>query len=80
MLVAATCQDGSIQMWDHRKNFVNVALQIQEGHQKGSDTSCITFAYDNHHVATRGGDDTLKLWDIRYFRSPVRTVGDLFSR
>ena len=27
LLVAAACQDGSIQMWDHRKTFVNVALQ-----------------------------------------------------
>ena len=28
LLVAAACQDGSIQMWDHRKTFVNVALQV----------------------------------------------------
>ena len=30
LLVAATCQDGSIQMWDHRKTFVNVALQVMK--------------------------------------------------
>ena len=29
LLVAAACQDGSIQMWDHRKTFVNVTLQHQ---------------------------------------------------
>ena len=29
LLVAAACQDGSIQMWDHRKTFVNVTLQLQ---------------------------------------------------
>lgn len=80
LLVAAACQDGSIQMWDHRKTFVNVALQVLDGHQKGTDTSCITFAYDNRHVATRGGDDTLKLWDVRSFKSPVHTATGLFSR
>lgn len=36
LLVAATCQDGSIQMWDHRKTFVNVAMQVQDAHDKGN--------------------------------------------
>ena len=31
-------------------------------------------------MATRGGDDTLKLWDIRKFKSPVHVKSDLFSR
>ena len=80
LLVAATCQDGSIQMWDHRKTFVNVALQVPEAHQRGTDSSCIKFAYDNHHVATRGGDETLKLWDVRFFRSPLNVATGLYSR
>ena len=62
LLVAAACQDGSIQMWDHRKTFINTALHLKDAHQKGTDTSCITFGYDNRHVATRnGGDETLKV-------------------
>ena len=64
----------------YRKTFVNVAIQLADAHQKGSDASCITFAYDNHHIATRGGDDTLKLWDIRYFKKPVKVANNLFSR
>ncbi len=80
LLVAAGCQDGSVQMWDHRKSFVNVALMMRGAHARGTDTSCIAFGYDNRHVATRGGDDTLKLWDVRSFKSPVHSKGDLFSR
>ena len=57
-----------------------MAIQLADAHQKGSDASCITFAYDNHHIATRGGDDTLKLWDIRYFKKPVKVATNLFSR
>ena len=64
----------------YRKTFVNVAIQLADAHEKGSDASCITFAYDNHHIATRGGDDTLKLWDIRYFKKPVKVANNLFSR
>ena len=30
IIVCAVCNDGSIQMWDHRKNFVNVCLQVEK--------------------------------------------------
>ena len=29
ILVCGVCIDGSIKMWDHRKNFINVALEMQ---------------------------------------------------
>ena len=80
LLVCAACQDGSIQMWDHRKSFVNVAMHLKDAHQKSSDTSSIVFGYDNRHLATRGGDETLKLWDIRSFKKPVHVANGLFSR
>jgi len=80
LLVACGCQDGSIQMWDHRKSFVNVALMLRDAHQNGADMSCLTFGYNNRHVATRASDDTLKLWDLRSFKKPVNVAKDLFSR
>ena len=80
LLVCAACEDGSIQMWDHRKAFVNVAMMLRDAHQKGSVTSSIAYGYDNRHLATRGGDDTLKLWDIRNFKKPVHVASNLFSR
>ena len=80
LLVCAACQDGSIQMWDHRKSFVNVTMHLRDAHQKSTDTSSIVFGYDNRHIATRGGDETLKLWDIRSFKKPVHVATGLFSR
>ncbi|XP_071536300.1 WD repeat-containing protein 70 isoform X2 [Panulirus ornatus] len=80
LLVACACDDGSIQMWDHRKNFVNVTINIKSAHTRGSDTSGLTFAYDNKGFATRGGDDTLKLWDIRNTKQEVHTAQELFNR
>ncbi|KAF8794259.1 WD repeat-containing protein 70-like [Argiope bruennichi] len=79
-LVAAACQDGSIQMWDHRKHFVNTCLLMRNAHDKGTDTSSLAFSYDNHYVASRGGDDTLKLWDLRNFKQPVNVAYSLFNR
>ena len=78
--VAAACQDGSIQIWDHRKHFVNVAMMNRAAHQNGTDTSSLCFSYDGTTLASRGGDDTVKLWDIRHFKQPVQQAGNLFNR
>ena len=67
-------------MWDHRKTFISPTMQVADAHAKGSDTSCVTFGHDNRHVATRGGDDTLKLWDVRAFKKPVHVATNLYSR
>lgn len=80
LLVACACDDGSVQMWDHRKSFVNVAICIKQAHAKGTETSGLTFAYDNKGFATRGGDDTLKLWDMRNTRRAVHVAEDLFNK
>ncbi|KAL5015983.1 hypothetical protein ScPMuIL_005572 [Solemya velum] len=75
--VAAACQDGSIQLWDHNKMFVNVALMNRTAHMNGSDTSCLCFSYDGKTLASRGGDDTLKTWDIRNFKTPLKSLDGL---
>ena len=79
-LIASGCSDGSIQMWDHRKFFVNTSVLIRKAHTAGTDTSSITFSYDGRNVATRGGDETLKLWDIRQTKEAVHTADNLYSR
>ena len=52
----------------------------RDAHQNGSDTSCLCYSYDNNMLASRGGDDTLKTWDIRMFKQPVAVVKGLFNR
>lgn len=79
-LIACACQDGSIQMWDHRKAFVNTAKLLRDAHQKGTDTSCLAFSYLGHSLASRGCDNTLKIWDLRQFKKPLHVFDDLFSR
>ena len=71
---------GKILKFPHCTLKIFFLLQLEDGHARGSDTSSIVFAYDNHHLATRGGDDTLKLWDVRYFKKPVNSVSNLYSR
>ncbi|KAJ9587782.1 hypothetical protein L9F63_018808 [Diploptera punctata] len=79
-LVACACMDGSLQMWDHRKMFVNTSLLLRGAHQPGTETSCLAFSYLGSLLATRGCDNTLKLWDLRAFKKPLHVFEDLFSR
>ncbi|XP_075226341.1 gastrulation defective protein 1 homolog [Lycorma delicatula] len=79
-LVVCACVDGSIQMWDHRKMFVNTSHLLRNAHQSGSEVSSINFSYLGSTFVTRGCDDTLKLWDLRAFKKPVQVINDLFSR
>jgi len=79
-LVCGVCNDGSIQMWDHRKSFVNVCLQMETAHTFGNEITGVQFAYDNRMLATKSNDETLKLWDMRSFKKPVNVAEGLFSR
>nr|XP_054764325.1 WD repeat-containing protein 70-like [Lytechinus pictus] len=78
-LIGAGCQDGSIQLWDMKRPLVRPTYQQKNAHGKGTDTSCITFSYDNLIFVTRGGDDTMKSWDLRNFKRPVNVVTGLES-
>lgn len=80
-LIIAACTDGSIQAWDHRRKiYVNNAFLIRGAHQNGSEPSSISFSYSGDYFASRGTDETMKLWDIRNTKSCVKSVGDLFNR
>ncbi|XP_076020312.1 WD repeat-containing protein 70 [Genypterus blacodes] len=75
-LIAAGCQDGTIQIWD-RNLSVHTKFHCRQAHTPGSDPSCLAFSYDGFTLASRGGDDTLKIWDIRNFKKPVNVATGL---
>lgn len=79
-VVACGCIDGSIQMWDHRKNFVNPSLIQRNAHAQGAEISSLSFSYLGQMLATRSCDDTLKLWDLRAFKTPIFEAKNLYSR
>ncbi|MEQ2256519.1 WD repeat-containing protein 70 [Ilyodon furcidens] len=56
---------------------VHTKFHCRQAHTPGSDTSCLCFSYDGITLASRGGDDTLKIWDIRNFRKPVNEANRL---
>ncbi|KAL4716947.1 hypothetical protein ACJJTC_012758 [Scirpophaga incertulas] len=78
--VICGCFDGSIQMWDHRKSFVNTSAVLRDAHRKSSEITSITCSYLGSYLASKGNDEEMKLWDLRSFKKPLHTFGNLFSR
>ncbi|KAI2800892.1 WD repeat-containing protein 70 [Blomia tropicalis] len=71
-LIALGCNDGSIQMWDTRRSYVNTTHLIRPAHSQDEITS-IRFSYSGNHLLSRAMDSTMKLWDMRMLKSSKRS-------
>ncbi|KAH9996559.1 WD40-repeat-containing domain protein [Russula vinacea] len=69
--IAGACLDGSLHLWKTNSNFVRPDITTQYAHDKGTETGSLAFSVDGNTILTRGGDDTVKLWDIRSFKQHV---------
>ncbi|KAF5377544.1 hypothetical protein D9615_005192 [Tricholomella constricta] len=76
-LIGGACLDGAFHLWQTSSNFVRPSMTIEGAHGKGTETGSMTFSVDGRTVLTRGGDDTVKLWDLRAFKKPLVTRSNL---
>ncbi|KAL9595299.1 MAG: hypothetical protein Q9219_006521 [cf. Caloplaca sp. 3 TL-2023] len=72
-LVAAAL-DGSLVMWNGNGPYTRPSAEIRDAHQRGTWTGGLDISPDGRTVITRGGDDTIKLWDTRKFKTPISTA------
>ena len=73
VLVAAAL-DGSLGMWSGNGPFTRPSAEVRDAHTPDTWTSGLDISADGRLVVSRGGDDTIKLWDTRKFKTPVTTV------
>lgn len=73
-LLVAAALDGSLVMWGGEGPFTRPAAEIREAHKRDTWTGGIAISADGRTVVSRGGDDSVKLWDTRKFKKPVSTV------
>ncbi|CAG8433958.1 12145_t:CDS:10 [Ambispora gerdemannii] len=78
-LIAAAAQDGNLCLWPANGPYARPSHIIEKAHSPHSETSSIIFSRNNWTVVTRGGDDTVKVWDTRNFKSVVSVASDLPS-
>lgn len=77
--IAAACYDGAVHLWSTSSNFVRPNMSMEGAHGKATETGSLALSLDGRTLLTRGGDDTVKTWDIRAFKKPLYTVGGLTS-
>jgi WD40 repeat protein len=81
--IAIACEDGSIQVFPTKGPYLKPSIRILNAHSQGSDTSWLEFVPDKSNdniLTTRGGDDTLKLWDLRNTKSALASYSGLYNR
>ncbi|WVO17036.1 hypothetical protein L204_104723 [Cryptococcus depauperatus] len=75
--IAGVCLDGTLHVWDTSSNFARPKYTCETAHEKNTETTGVVFSRDGTRVATRGGDHTVKLWDIRQIRKSIAVASDL---
>lgn len=73
-LLVSSALDGSLLMWGGEGPFHRPIGETRDAHKADTWTSGIDISSDGRLVVTRGGDDTVKIWDTRKFKTPVNTV------
>ncbi|KAL5252021.1 hypothetical protein ACHWQZ_G014988 [Mnemiopsis leidyi] len=76
-MIAVATIDGSLSLYPTKGPFVRAKLSNKTAHVKGTETSCLKFSIDGNRILSRGGDDTVKLWDLRNISKPVHSASSL---
>eukprot|EP01083_Nonionella_stella_P104431 299280_1 len=81
-VIAIGCNDGSIQLFDHKSHCKRPKKIISSAHLNGSDISHVMFdRIDGNKFVSRGGmnDNTMKLWDIRALSQAVKVFDNMWN-
>ncbi|RUS24841.1 hypothetical protein BC938DRAFT_473004, partial [Jimgerdemannia flammicorona] len=76
-VASRACQDGTFNLWPATGPYLRPSHSIEKAHVSGTETSSILWSVNHQTVVTRGGDDTVKVWDVRNFKAPVRVANEL---
>jgi WD40 repeat protein len=79
--IASATLDGQLQLWSTSSSSIRPSLEVREAHEKESHTSCLAFSTKDggNILVSRGGDQTMKVWDIRKFRQPLLSLTGLLN-
>ncbi|MCO5589731.1 hypothetical protein L7F22_043699 [Adiantum nelumboides] len=78
-MLAAGCLDGALHIWSTSGTYSRPNSTIELAHEHDTTTSSVCFSKDGRTLASRGGDGTVKLWDIRSFKKPLAQQGGLYN-
>ncbi|KAF8537176.1 WD40-repeat-containing domain protein [Trichophaea hybrida] len=70
-MLASVALDGSLVVYGGNGPFSRPAMEVQNAHEPETWTGAIQFSSDGRLLATRGQDQTIKLWDTRKLKRPL---------
>lgn len=73
-LLVSAAMDGSLSLWSGEGPYNRPSAEIKDAHAPDTWISGIDISNDGRLVVTRGGDDTIKIWDTRKFKTPLNTT------
>ncbi|KAJ1565449.1 hypothetical protein HK096_002725, partial [Nowakowskiella sp. JEL0078] len=76
-IIVAGAEDGALRIWNSNGPFISPTKTLESAHQPNSAITSIVLPSDTFTIISRGMDDTLKLFDMRNFKSPVQTISSL---
>jgi WD40 repeat protein len=65
--------DGSLVAYNGNGPYTRPLAEVRDAHVANTWTSGLAISSDGRLLVSRGGDDTVKLWDLRKFKQPVST-------
>eukprot|EP00051_Salpingoeca_urceolata_P007305 m.96507 g.96507 ORF g.96507 m.96507 type:complete len:719 (-) comp15193_c0_seq2:97-2253(-) len=77
-LIVGGCEDGSIHTWVPSERNMRINKALHGGHD--GVVSSVLLGRGNTSVYSRGYDGTVKLWDLRKFKTPVHVAEGLPNR
>lgn len=69
--------DGSLHLYDTKGNYNKAKIRIFDAHEPDHDISSMSISSDGYTLLSRSTDDTLKVWDIRKFKQPLKVFDSL---
>ncbi|KAH3766654.1 transcription factor [Pelomyxa schiedti] len=72
LICGAAQVEGSIQVWSSTGPYHRPTSMVERAHTPGSAVSSLAFSRDSRMIVSRCLDDTLKVWDLRSFKAPVK--------
>jgi WD repeat-containing protein 70 len=73
-MIVAAALDGTLVLHNGVGPYTRPVGEIRDAHAAGTWTTGIAVKPDGRLIVSRGGDDTVKLWDTRKFKTPVATA------
>lgn len=70
--------NGSVQVWNVKAGWGSRPdVYIEKAHEDGEDVSGLKFSADGYTLLSRSLDETLKIWDLRSTKAPVKVFSEL---